>query len=236
MSGHYNNTLLVSKKPLTEDKDDYEDQLAEYFTLEQLQSKMENQLSYIKGPNDEKDFHLFKMIEIRTDSTLNTQYKFVHPRYKERQILYFNTHGDMMLEFLSHDRTYLYEKQVIGSEIKNGKEEVTIKWKFIRRMTNLNNRFGCTDYLGFVSPCFKYYIDVQQTRNKFIIRELRTEEEYKPIPWYLMNFKYDNETAEEKIKKVKWVGSDMLKILNQDGMEKLVDIGQDFKQINFNYI
>ena len=40
----------------------------------------------------------------------------------------------------------------------------------------------------------------------------------------------------EMILKFKWVNDDMFKIINKEGMEKIVDISTDFRQENFNQI
>jgi hypothetical protein len=44
------------------------------------------------------------------------------------------------------------------------------------------------------------------------------------------------ETPEEILLKFKWVGNDMIKLINREGVEKLVDIGLNFRQENFNTI
>ena len=34
----------------------------------------------------------------------------------------------------------------------------------------------------------------------------------------------------------KWIGDEMLRVINEDGIEKLVDIGTEFSQVAFNKI
>jgi len=53
-----------------------------------------------------------------------------------------------------------------------------------------------------------------------------------------MNIKDDvsEENISSIIMKFKWVGNDMFKIISKTGMEKLVDIGTDFRQEQFNQI
>ena len=86
-----------------------------------LKSKFNNQLSYVKSLNDSKDFHNFKIIKIvYNEFTQCGQvleiFEFTHPKYQEQQFLYLNHEADLMIEWLSHNRVLLYEKQEIGKQ------------------------------------------------------------------------------------------------------------------------
>jgi len=102
-------------------------------------------------------------------------------------------------------------------------------------MKRLTRNYGRADFLEFVSPDFTSFIDVDLARKNFMIRDMQTEEILyeKGIPSYLMNYQND---PEEVLLKFKWVGNDMFKIINKSGMEKLVDIGTEFRQEQFNQI
>jgi hypothetical protein len=64
-----------------------------------------------------------------------------------------------------------------------------------------------------------------------------TEEEILKIPHYLMN--YDNDPL-ETILRIKWIGNEAIKIINDEGMEKIFEInasaGSEFKQLGYNQI
>jgi hypothetical protein len=94
-------------------------------------------------------------------------------------------------------------------------------------MKYLNKNFGRNEFLEFVSPDFSKFIDVESANKRFIIRDTFTEEIMHIIPKYLMSF---NVNPEEAILKFAWVGNNMFKIINNEGMEKLVDIGTEFQQ------
>lgn len=57
-----------------------------------------------------------------------------------------------------------------------------------------------------------------------------TEEEITKIPHYLMNYEKD---PLETMLRVKWIGNDAIKIINDEGMEKIFEInassGSEFK-------
>lgn len=54
------------------------------------------------------------MISIKNDIKVDELYYFIHPKYQDYQMLYFNKNADVMIEWLSHNRVLLYVKQVIG--------------------------------------------------------------------------------------------------------------------------
>lgn len=82
------------------------------------------------------------------------------------------------------------------------------------------------------------FVDIDLSESTFVIRDMITEEKLYKIPAYLMDI--TNDKSEENIRSIfntmRWVGNDKLKILNKKGIEKLVSIKDDFKQLNYNYI
>ena len=97
----------------------------------------------------------------------------------------------------------------------------------------MKKNYGRSDFLEFVSPDFTSFIDVDTGRKRFMIRNMRTEEKTADIPHHIMHY---NEDPEEMMLKFKWVSNDMFKVINTEGIEKLVDTGAGFKQENFNKV
>jgi len=108
-----------------------------------------------------------------------------------------------------------------------------IKWKLIKRLLHLGKNYGRNDFLEHVSPDFKQFIDVDQSKKTYMIRDLPSEEVIAEVPEYLMNYKNN---PEEAILRFKWVGNTQFAILSKSGMEKLVDIGTNFRQEEFHQI
>ena len=135
-----------------------------------------------------------------------------------------------MIEWLSHNRVLLYGKQDLDTRRETNVENgcVPIQWKLIRRLKHFKKNYGRVDMLENVSPSFLYYIDVDLAAEKYVIRDMSTEEILHKIPSYLM--RCDKKDPGAAFKKFKWVGDEMFKVLNNTGMEKLVDIGTEFKQ------
>lgn len=102
-------------------------------------------------------------------------------------------------------------------------------------MENLYTIYGRPDYLTNVSVDFRLFIDVNKAQKQFIIRDMYTEEEILKIPLYLMNYEKD---PLEAILRIKWIGNEAIKIINDEGMEKIFEInasaGSEFKQLGYN--
>jgi len=101
-------------------------------------------------------------------------------------------------------------------------------------MTRFKRKLCCPEFLHIASADFKYFVDVDLATTGFTVRDMRTEEEYRKIPPHLLGFA--RRRPEDVLRGFKWLGNDMLKIINASGNEKLVDVGTDFKQIEFNFV
>lgn len=233
MSGLYDFTLLVSKEPLPHE----ESRIAQHFEKEQLEQKFPRQKVYVESENDAKNFHTFKMIRIVDGTHIKEEFQFEHPKYVDEQYLYFNKRCDLMIEWLSHNRVLLYQRQDLGDfgAKDNSQDKVlNVEWKLIRRMKHLNRNYGRKDFLEFVSQDFTAFIDVDLPRKQFMIRDMFTEAQIEDdIPHYLMTYDRD---PEEAVLKFRWVGNDAFKIISKTGMEKLISVNSDFPQEQFNQV
>lgn len=54
------------------------------------------------------------------------------------------------------------------------------------------------------------------------------------IPDFLMNLK--EEPAKEIMNRFKWIGDDCAKIINKEGIEKIIDMKDNFSEREFNII
>lgn len=79
-----------------------------------------------------------------------------------------------MIEWLSHNRVYLYEKSVIGKDKHN---VPLVRWALRRKMVHMNKQYGRNDFLEIVSPDFTKFVDVDTSlkRDRFMIRDMLTE-------------------------------------------------------------
>ncbi len=113
----------------------------------------------------------------------------------------------------------------------------------LRRLTQFPLDLAkCTQHPYMFSPDFSMYLDVDRKGKKFLIRDSFTQNKVTDIPEYIMNCK--DEHYEEAAARFKWQDNDTLKVINSEGIERLVDIktkkpnseGREFKEIEFNVI
>jgi hypothetical protein len=55
--------------------------------------------------------------------------------------------------------------------------------------------------------------------------DMMTETPEKKIPYDVMNYQH---IPDDCFNKMQWIGNEMIRIINDEGMEKLIDIGTDF--------
>jgi hypothetical protein len=85
-----------------------------------------------------------------------------------------------------------------------------------------------------MSPDFAYYIDIDRAVNKFVIREPITNKTIYTISRDLMNPM--EEDPRDIMNRFMWITKDKVKILNKEGIEKIIDMGNDCEEIEFNVI
>ncbi len=87
----------------------------------------------------------------------------------------------------------------------------------------------------FLSPNFQRYLDIDRRAGRFIIRSTLTEEEQvvAEIPEHLM--KADKNFAVEGAK-FRWINNRMVKIINDEGIERVLDLDSNFAEMSFNSI
>lgn len=67
-------------------------------------------------------------------------------------------------------------------------------------------------FLRVLSSSFQYYIDIDKGAKQFVIRDTFIMSEVYKIPKYLMNI--NEESPKEIMSRFKWLGEDMIKIIN----------------------
>ncbi len=80
------------------------------------------------------------------------------------------------------------------------------------------------------------YLDVDRKHKKFMIRDSFTQEIRYNIPEWLMDMSAEGESHTSVAQRFMWVDNDTLRIVNPEGIERLVDLKNNFKEIEFNRI
>lgn len=80
------------------------------------------------------------------------------------------------------------------------------------------------------------YLDVDRKNKKFMIRDSFTQDVRYHIPEYLMENPNKEVGFLPAAHRFTWVDNDTIKIVNHEGIERLVDLKNNFKEIEFNRI
>lgn len=133
-----------------------------------------------------------------------------------------------MLEKLQHPRIFLYQVDLTN-------EGPSCKWRLIKRFTkfphDLENNTG---YLQVMSPCFEYYIDIDRALGNFVIRDTITSTLIYQIKEDLMDSK--SESPRDILNRFMWINKDRIRILNKEGIEKIIELRNGFEEIEYNMI
>jgi hypothetical protein len=79
-----------------------------------------------------------------------------------------------------------------------------------------------------------HYLDFDNSKNVFNIMNTTDQSLYAAIPRGIMD--PSREKAENVSKRFKWMDSDRIKIINKDGMEKVVNIHNNFEELAFGQV
>lgn len=85
-----------------------------------------------------------------------------------------------------------------------------------------------------MSPCFEYYIDIDRAEDQFVIRDTMTSTIIDVIPKDLMNPKLEN--PKEVMNRFEWIDKNTIRMINKEGVEKIVDIQNDCSEVEYNVI
>lgn len=191
------------------------------------QSYLEKQESFIKTTN--KTFYEFKIIEIESEVSVIEHAHFIHPVYNQDiQFIYFDQNLQFMLERLSNQRLFLYQRV--------NKNNGEIEWEFVKRFNNVPSDLLTQSQFPFVfSPDLMRYVDVDRSRRVFVIRDSKTEDIICDIPQHLLSYTSSSSISIEG-SMFRWENNTDMKFFNKEGIEKIVDVSKNFSEIAYNKI
>lgn len=80
------------------------------------------------------------------------------------------------------------------------------------------------------------YLDIDRKNRRYIIRDSFTQEIRYHIPDWLMSNPNKESWFYILGHRFQWIDNDTIKVLNEEGIERLVDLKRNFKEIEFNRI
>lgn len=85
-----------------------------------------------------------------------------------------------------------------------------------------------------MSPTFVHYIDIDRKLNLFVIRDTLSLKEIYTIPSHIMDL--SAEPPKEIMNRFMWVSDDSIKIINKEGIEKIIDMKDGMSEVEYNII
>ncbi|CDW90562.1 UNKNOWN [Stylonychia lemnae] len=164
---------------------------------------------------------LYKVVEIVSKSQIQILLTFLMPEYKQQ--FKFSENFSMMIdqstyelysreEYFDESGIYIFEQITHQSHLESN------NWKF-----NLNN--------SIVSPNLKYYLDFEVKSKKYLIKNSFDGQVFKEIPNSL--------TDQSKLNQFlyfKWMDDKSIALYHEQGIEKVVDVFNDFYKIYYSII
>ncbi|CDW84531.1 wd-40 repeat protein [Stylonychia lemnae] len=216
---YYPRTLLYDQDPVTDVNDE------EYFD-ERLKCDLEKCTAYTKIL--QKNFHKFSVIEIMSETEVKIHYEFIHVIFQSEpfQRIYISDDLEYMIERLQNQRVFMYRA------IKSATEG-QIKWVIIRRIKQFPK--DISDFSGYnylFSPNLQYYLDFDFNDACYQIKKTIDQTIYREIPRGLL-------TTDDKYllaRKFMWIDNFRIRLVNIEGVEKVLDIHDNMKQLSYGTV
>ena len=91
------------------------------------------------------------------------------------------------------------------------------------------------EYPLIFSPNFKKFIDLDEQNGHFVIRDSHNHEMIlSKIPSEILSIK--EEKLEDVMRRFRWLNEDLIHVISHDGIERIIDVTNNFKEISFNFI
>eukprot|EP00347_Sterkiella_histriomuscorum_P010531 403375928 len=200
-----------------------------YFTKDQLATSTKDQMPLIKvSPHS---FRQFILIEISSQDKIEIKLDFIFPKFDIQQ-MFINDACNRMIIRLEFQRVFLYQsipQQTLGGNVMD-----IPQWELLRQITDYPFFFdnAKTNKLEPFTKDLSLYIRYVKTTKAFIIKYSDTGETHSIVPNDIMNIGL--EKTDHIINRFKWLDNERFLVVNANGLEKIVNIQQKYKEESFN--
>ena len=205
--------------------------MADFYEPWQLESNTKNQVSFRKNLGKGK-IHKFREVEIISETEVKVILEFYFP-YIEKTFLITNDVKDRLVA-KDPNGVSIYISVNISDE-----EPHLVKWEIIKVLHDFPydlHKYFCYR-LDFFSPRFDRYMRYEQIKQQFVIYDTYTSKEIAAVPKDYMSFNSEEKIVPQMvINRLQWFDSSRIRIVDEEGTEKILDIDDNFKEINFNVI
>lgn len=214
--------LLINKKePVAVDE-------VQFFG-DRLKSELGHNSSYVSTM--EKKFFRFRVIEILNTQEIFEHFSFIHPYYGDDkfQRLFFSDDLQYMLE-RQEQNVLLYKRHNKPRSTPNLEDEsCEVTWDLVRRVKRFPLDLSEVTFVNYLfSPNLMKYLDFNKNEKHFVIKNTLDQTEFCKIPNGLMH-PGDGKDIAMVGKKFQWLTNATIRVINEDGIEKTVDIYDNCK-------
>ena len=139
-----------------------------------------------------------------------------------------------MVTILTNYRCYFYR----ATDITNDDSKISrkIKWELIRCISDYPGELENDAHrLEFFSPCQSRYLILDKKTREFIVKDSYTGKELFRIPTDILTVNKELTNPNRAINRIKWLDASTMKIVNEDGFEKIVDLDNNCNEVSYNY-
>jgi hypothetical protein len=141
------------------------------------------------------------------------------------QFIYFSDNLEFMVESFFNSRVYLLKRKDIKTT--NG---ATCEWDQVLKFSQFPTDAIEKSFYPFVlSPDFTQILDVDRKNKTFMIRDTVTHAITYKIPDWIMSA--EHEPFLDVLNRFVWVDKDTVRIINHEGVERLFDLKNNFREI-----
>lgn len=176
-----------------------------------------------------KKYYDCKILTILNEKEMKEQCNFIQVFESTENFLriYFSDDLQYMLERQQNQKVFI-KKRV---DYEGG----FCKWKSIIHLKQFPMDLSELCQANFLfSPDLMYHLDYDKTLNVFTIKDTLTQMVYKNIPTGLMNPK--KEKVQDIARRFKWIDNTKIMVINNEGMEKIIDVKNNFAEIGYGVV
>eukprot|EP00347_Sterkiella_histriomuscorum_P013502 403364473 len=202
----------------------------EFYLSWQLEPSMEKVTTFQQAAV--RTYKKYYYLEIQGPTNVQIHLQFVHTHYAWQRMFVNDSH-DRMITVLINYRTFLYSAEKIDPT-----DETKVKWNVIRQINpfpnELDNDFK---FLEHFTPCFSRYMTYDKKNQQFVLRDnINGGVEILKFPKDVLSCDNQVDHIKWATNRIKWLDYSTIKIVNEEGIEKIYNVDNKFSTEGYNVI
>ncbi|CDW71088.1 wd-40 repeat protein [Stylonychia lemnae] len=205
----------------------------QFYDAWQLATYADKQATYMK--RCDHVYKRWKIIEIKSETEVKTIMEFTFPYFNQGTNIFINENKDRLILKIINFRTFIYKILKYPSDTPGSNE---VYFELIRQIVDYPDELENTltaKILTFFSPCFSRYMKIDRRTNQFLIKDAINDTLVRYIPKDILFLSPKGGNITELVNRMKWLDYSTILIINEEGIEKILDIDQDFQEVSYNW-